>query len=79
MLKAPLTPPGGQRLTDGNEIVTAIRSRGQLLIITDTSLHGMQYIGPPYTFGFTQLGANCGCSGPHAAIDVNGNGPFGWA
>ena len=63
---------GGQRLTDGNEIVTAIRSRGQLLIITDTSLHGMQYIGPPYTFGFTQLGANCGCSGPHAAIDVNG-------
>ena len=63
---------GGQRLTDGNEIITAIRSRGQLLIITDTSLHGMQYIGPPYTFGFTQLGANCGCSGPHAAIDVNG-------
>ena len=63
---------GGQRLTDGNEIVTAIRSRGQLLIITDTSLHGMQYIGPPYTFGFTQLGANCGSSGPHAAIDVNG-------
>lgn len=63
---------GGQRLTDGNEIVTAIRSRGQILIITDTSLHGMQYIGPPYTFGFSQLGANCGCSGPHAAIDVNG-------
>ena len=63
---------GGQRLTDGNEIVTAIRSRGQILIITDTSLHGMQFIGPPYTFGFNQLGANCGCSGPHAAIDVNG-------
>ena len=63
---------GGQRLTDGNEIVTAIRSRGQILIITDTSLHGMQYIGPPYTFGFNQLGANCGCSGAHAAIDVNG-------
>ena len=63
---------GGQRLTDGNEIVTAIRSRGQILIITDTSLHGMQFNGPPYTFGFNQLGANCGCSGPHAAIDVNG-------
>jgi hypothetical protein len=63
---------GGQRLTDGSEIVTGIRSRGQILIMTDTALHGMQYVGPPFTFGFQQLGANCGCIGPHAAVDVNG-------
>jgi hypothetical protein len=63
---------GGQRLTDGNTIVSAIRSRGQILIFTDTALHGQQYIGPPFTFGFQQLGANCGCIGPHAAVDVNG-------
>jgi hypothetical protein len=63
---------GGQRLTDGSQILTAIRSRGQILIFTDTSVHGQQFIGPPYTFGFTQLGANCGCIGPHAAVDVNG-------
>jgi hypothetical protein len=63
---------GGQRLTDGNEIISAIRSRGQILIFTDLSLHGQQYLGPPYTFGFQQLGANCGIMGPHAAADVNG-------
>ncbi len=63
---------GGQKLTDGNFIVTALRSRGQILIWTDTALHGMQYVGPPYTFGFQQLGANCGCISPHGAIDVNG-------
>ena len=63
---------GGQRLADGNEIRTALRSRGQILIWTDTSLHGQQYLGPPYTFGFQQLGANCGVIGPHAAVDVNG-------
>ena len=63
---------GGQRLTDGNEIISALRSRGQILIWTDTSLHGQQYLGPPYTFGFQQLGANCGIIGPHAAVDVNG-------
>jgi hypothetical protein len=63
---------GGQRLTDGNEIITAIRSRGQILIWTDTSMHGQQYIGPPFTFGFQQLGANCGAIGPHSATDVNG-------
>jgi hypothetical protein len=63
---------GGQRLTDGSQIITGIRSRGQILIMTDTALHGMQYLGPPYTFGFQQLGANCGCIGSHAAVDVNG-------
>ena len=63
---------GGQRLTDGNEIITAARSRGQILIWTDTSMHGQQYLGPPYTFGFQQLGANCGAIGPHSVIDVNG-------
>jgi hypothetical protein len=63
---------GGQRLTDGNEIVSALRSRGQILIWTDTSLHGQQFLGPPYTFGFQQLGANCGIIAPHAAADVNG-------
>jgi len=63
---------GGQRLTDGNEIISALRSRGQILIWTDTSIHGQQYLGPPYTFGFQQLGANCGIIGPHASADVNG-------
>jgi hypothetical protein len=63
---------GGQRLTDGNEVVSALRSRGQILIWTDTALHSMQYVGPPYTFGFQQLGANCGLIGPHASADVNG-------
>jgi hypothetical protein len=63
---------GGQRLSDGSQIVSAVRSRGQILIFTDTSLHAMQYVGPPYTFGFQQLGANCGCIGPNAAADVNG-------
>lgn len=63
---------GGQRLSDGNRIQTAVRSRGQILILTDTSLHGMQYVGPPYTFGFQQLGTNCGALGPHSAIEVNG-------
>lgn len=63
---------GGQRLTDGNSIISALRSRGQILIWTDTSIHGQQFLGPPYTFGFQQLGANCGIIGPHAGADVNG-------
>ena len=63
---------GSQRLTDGNQINAAVRSRGVILIYTDTALYQMQFIGPPFTFGFRQLGTNCGSVGINAAVDVNG-------
>ena len=63
---------GSQRLTDGNALAAAIRSRGQILVYTDNALYGMQYLGVPYTFGFQQLGTNCGCLSNNAAVDVNG-------
>ncbi len=63
---------GSQRLTDGNQINAAVRSRGAILIYTDTALYQMQFIGPPFTFGFKQLGSNCGAVGINAAVDVSG-------
>jgi hypothetical protein len=63
---------GSQRLTDGNQINAAVRSRGAILIFTDTTLYQMQFIGPPFTFGFKLLGSNCGAVGINAAIDISG-------
>ena len=63
---------GSKRLTDGNQINTAVRSRGAVMVWTDTSLYQMQFIGPPFTFGFKQLGSKCGCVGLYAAIDISG-------
>jgi hypothetical protein len=63
---------GSLRIADGSRIVAAERSRGQILIWTDTSLHSMQFIGPPFTFGLRQLGQNCGIIGSHAGVDLNG-------
>jgi hypothetical protein len=63
---------GSLRIADGSRIVAAERSRGQLLVWTDTSLHSMQFIGPPFTFGLRQLGQNCGIVGSHAGLDLNG-------
>lgn len=63
---------GSQRLTDGNRLVAAVRSRGQVLVYTDNALYGMQYVGVPYTFGFQQLGTNCGTLSNNAAVDSNG-------
>ncbi len=63
---------GSQRLTDGSKLVTAKRSRGAVLIWSDTALYQMQLIGAPFTFGFQQLGSACGCVGQHAAVESNG-------
>jgi hypothetical protein len=64
---------GSFRLTDGNQIQTATRSRGAVMIWTDTALYAMQFIGAPLTFGFKQIGSNCGAVGINAAVDVSGN------
>ena len=61
---------GSLRIQDGSTIVGADKARGQILVWTDTSLHGLQFIGPPFTFGLNQLGTNCGLLGQHAAVVV---------
>ena len=63
---------GSQRLTSGNKINAAVRSRGAVLIWTDLALYQMQFIGAPFTFGFKQLGSNCGAVGINAAVDIGG-------
>ena len=59
-------------LTDGTEIVGAVRSRNAISIWTDNSLWNMTFVGPPFTFKFAQLGTNCGLIAPHAAVDYDG-------
>ena len=63
---------GSLRISDGSRIVGAVKSAGQILVWTDTSLHGLQFVGTPFTFGLRQLGANAGLIAQHAAIEVNG-------
>ena len=63
---------GSFRIQDGSKIMTTVRSRGSILIWTDTSMHSLQFIGAPFVFGLTQLAANCGAVSAHAAVDVNG-------
>ena len=63
---------GSQLLSGGSTIIAASRSEGQTLIWTDTDLHSMQYIGPPYTFGFQQVGSNCAVVSSRAFVNFNG-------
>ena len=63
---------GTQRLADGSKIVGAVRGRDATYVWTDTSLFTMRFIGQPFTFGFQQVGTNCGLIGQNAALEVDG-------
>ena len=63
---------GSQRLTDGSKLMGAIVGRTAVYIWSDTAMYTMTFIGPPLTFGFKQMGTNCGMSSQHAAAEVNG-------
>ena len=63
---------GAQRLTDGSKLIGAIVGKSAVYIWSDTAMYTMKYIGPTLTFGFTQVGTNCGMSSQHAAAEVDG-------
>jgi len=66
---------GSQRLGRGNKIIAAEQSRNTILVWTDEELHAMQYIGPPYTFGFQPIATGCGAIGVNAVV-THENGAF---
>ena len=63
---------GEVQLTDGTRIVGGVRSRNAINVWTDNSLWLQTFVGPPFTFKFTQMGTNCGLIAPHAAVDYDG-------
>ena len=62
---------GGYRLSRGSEIITAVQTRQEILIWTDTSIYSMQFLGAPYVWGFQIMGDNLSIIGPNASVTVN--------
>ena len=62
---------GSQRLGEGSRIISAKKTRNEILVWTDQALHSMQFVGPPFTFGFRLLGTDCGAVGLNSAVVVN--------
>ena len=63
---------GSQRLTDGSKLMGGIVGKTAVYIWSDTAMYTMKFIGPPFTFGFNQVGTNCGMSSQHSAVEVDG-------
>mgnify|MGYP003132075320 FL=1 len=76
---------GSFRLQDGTKIISALVAKETILIWTDNALYTMKFVGAPFTFGFEQVGTNCGLIGKNAVTEIDGvaywmsnNGFFGF-
>tara|TARA_R110001632_G_scaffold62503_2_gene150075 strand:- start:3617 stop:5728 length:2112 start_codon:yes stop_codon:yes gene_type:complete len=61
---------GDLSIGSGSQIMAAIETKQQVLVFTDVSLHAMQFLGPPFTFGINVVSENLTIAGPLAAINV---------
>ncbi len=61
---------GDLRVGSGSEIITAVKTRREMVVLTDTSVFSMQFIGPPFTFGINQLASNITVRGFNSAVAV---------
>ena len=64
---------GDLRVEDGTQIVQAVKTRREVLVLTDRSVHSMQFIGPPFTFGINQISSNTSAISPNGAAAVEDN------
>lgn len=67
------TQAGSFHIPTGSKIMGGIQGPQQALIWTDIDVYAMQYLGPPYVFGFNKLSSGCGLIGPHAVTSMRGN------
>ena len=66
-----LNTAGDLRIGSGSKIIRAVETRQQTVVFTDTSLHAMQYLGPPFTFGIQKISENITIQSPNAAVAVD--------
>jgi hypothetical protein len=63
---------GSLTLSHGSEIVTAVQTRQETVVFTDSSLYSLQYLGPPAVWSAQFLGDNISIVGPNAAVIASG-------
>ena len=62
---------GEFRLSSGSFIMCARSTRQEILVWTDSAIYSMQYLGPPYVWGFQILMDNISIMSPNSAVTVN--------
>ena len=60
------------RLSHGSEIRSVVQTRQEIVVLTDSSVYSMQYLGPPYIWGSQLLGDNISIAGYNTAVIASG-------
>jgi hypothetical protein len=63
---------GSLTLSHGSEIITAVQTRQEIVVFTDSSLYSLQYQGTPVVWSSQLLGDNISIIGQNAAIIASG-------
>jgi len=63
---------GSYRLSRGSYINSALQTRQEILIWTDAAVYSMQYLGPPFVYGFNILVDNVSIISPNAMATASG-------
>ena len=63
---------GSLTLTRGSQIITALQTRQEILVWTDSTLYSMQYLGYPLVWNAQLLGDNISIVGQNAAALASG-------
>ena len=66
----PTNSAGDLRIGSGSTFMTAIETKREIVIFTDSTLHSMQYLGAPFSFGIQPLSTGITIMGPNAAVAV---------
>jgi len=66
------TQAGSLLLSRGSEIITAIQSRQEVLIWTDTAIYSLQYLGAPDIWGAQLMSDNISIASQNAVAYANG-------
>jgi len=68
----PTNQAGFIRISHGSEIVSVIQTRQEVVMITDSAIYSLQYLGPPYVWAPQLLGDNISIMSPNAAVIASG-------
>jgi len=68
----PTNTAGEYRLPLGNKIVAAIQTRSEILVLTDTTVYSMRYVGGTDIFQFQILANNISSTSQNCGTDING-------
>jgi hypothetical protein len=67
----PTNTAGDLRISTGNQIVAVAQTSQQMVVLTDSSVHTVQFIGPPFTFGLREIANGISSAGPNCAVSAN--------